>query len=119
MPKLGTNIPKLVCPATMRVTYDFLRHAVFSGCAMPDSATLKFRAKKMHDLGDYRWWTRTIGMREDVNKVQSMLKIMAHEMIHVLLDHSKEHAAHQRHSRHFKALAAIICHEMGWPKGSV
>ena len=53
-----------------------------------------------------------------IQSASQLLQTVAHEMTHAVLD-SYGNDDHPEHDENFQKVADIICHEMGWPKGSV
>ena len=110
-------MPKLVTPHTMRACYDFLRVVAFEGCKLPKS--VRFVAKPLRDKhGLYEYPPHVISLDTGIRSLVKMMQVMAHEMCHVALEKTG-YCDHDKHDHHFKALANIICAEMGWPRGSV
>lgn len=110
---------KLVTPQSMKASYDLLRHTVFSEILLPNSDRIKFIAKRMpKHHGLYCDETSEMWVDTGTKTLLKLFQIVAHEMIHVALDRHAD-CDHGEHDDNFKALARIVEHEMGWPKGSV
>lgn len=110
--------PKLVTPKTLKACYAFLRVMAFDGCKLPSADRIRFIAKPLPKHHGYYLSPRTIAIDTGTATIGALLKVMAHEMSHLVLDKTNS-TDHHKHDNHFKALANIICQEMGWPRGSV
>jgi hypothetical protein len=111
----------------LRAAYDFLRIVAFPECKrMPAGRHVEFVAKKLvnHGYHSEHEGTHTIWVdTKAAQDVSLLLKIMAHEMIHVALtavDSAYSDASNKfAHDENFKQMARAVEHEMGWKKGSV
>ena len=108
--------------ATLRSAYEFLRAVAFNNDKnLPPGRFVRFVARKLkhHGYHDYVRKRHTIWIdTADTKSVDFMLKIMAHEMIHLA---RRDHDASDEdaHDTLFQAAARAIEQQMGWPKGSV
>jgi len=110
----------IVTPQSMRACYDFLRKVSFQGLRLPASGRVTFKAKALagyHGFYEYPEHIITVDSAGTCD-IGHLLQIMAHEMCHVALEQNAA-CDHAEHDAHFKALAAIIEDEMGFPRGSV
>jgi len=106
----------------LRAAYAFLKKIAFhNDRRLPSARSVSFVAKPlanhgyMGEDGDRPCiWVDT----KDTNSVDFMLKILAHEMVHLALDH-RDVPNKYAHGTDFKEAARAIEAEMGWPKGSV
>lgn len=106
----------------LRAAYAFLKRVAFhNDRRLPSAAKVVFVAKPLANHGylgkegdaDCIWVDTT-----DTKSVDHMLKIMAHEMLHLALGH-QDVPNKYAHETDFKEAARAIELEMGWPKGSI
>ena len=107
---------KLVTVESIRAAYRLLKLTAFANVAMP--ARVKFLDKNIPDLGWYETKSKRITIDSKINKMDLLITTVAHEMCHAALEQNGN-CDHVEHDENFKALARIVEHEMGWPKGSV
>lgn len=109
----------IVTPANMRAAYEFLRKVSFKGIRLPASRRVNFAAKRLRTHHGYAYYPE-FGIDADTGTscMTRLIQIIAHEMIHLALEQNAA-SNHEFHDENFQALARIIEHEMGWPKGSV
>ncbi len=106
----------------LRAAYRFLKRVAFNNDRrLPAADQVLFVAKalKAHgyhgtDGSRHCIWVDTSGTKS----LDMMLRILAHEMLHVALGHDKVPSKYA-HGCDFKEAARAIEAEMGWPKGSV
>ena len=109
----------VVTPKNMRLAYEFLREVLFSEINIPLSSKITFKAKRLKNYhGLYEYPENIVSINTATGSMTQLMQIMAHEMIHVALEQNAD-TDHDKHDQNFEALARIIEHEMGWPKGSV
>lgn len=109
----------MVTPETMAAAYDFLKRVSFDGLRLPATKRVTFVPKRLIGYhGYYIYPDHIIIVNTCTKSVTGLLHIMAHEMIHAVLEQNAS-CDHAEHDENFKALARIVEFEMGWPKGSV
>lgn len=106
----------------LRAAYRFLKRVAFNNDRrLPAAGKVGFVAKPLKAHGyhgmageqHYIWVDTT-----DTKSLDMMLRILAHEMLHVALGHDQVPSKYA-HGKDFKEAARAIEAEMGWPKGSV
>jgi len=110
---------KVVTPENMRAAYEFLQKVCFQDIRIPSSEKITFKVRKLKSYhGLYEYPKHIVTINSETRSITHMVQIMAHEMIHVALEQNAA-SDHYRHDANFEALARVIEHEMGWPRGSV
>jgi Zn-dependent peptidase ImmA (M78 family) len=108
-----------VTPKSIKAAYDLLRVTAFSGVRVRPSSKVIFVARKLKKYhGLYHWPEHKMEIDTETPDATKLLQTVAHEMTHAVLD-SYGNNDHPFHDDNFQRVADIICHEMGWPKGSV
>jgi hypothetical protein len=107
---------KTVTPQTMRAAYIFLKRTIFDGLTLPPVSDITFKARplKKH-YGFYEFPAHVITIDSGTRTLSKLLKIMAHEMCHVVLEQNAA-SDHEKHDANFTALAEIVCERMGWSR---
>lgn len=108
---------------TLRAAYEFLRVAAFDrDPALPHGRFVRFHARKLshhgyHDFvkGRHTIWVDTI----DTRNADLMLRIVAHEMIHLARRDHVYNTDEEAHDTGFKQAARLVEEKMGWSKNSV
>lgn len=107
----------------LRAAYRFLKRVAFANdVRLPAAGNVKFYAKEIehhgyHDFikGRHHIWIDTA----DTKSLDMMLRILAHEMCHIIMLPHQKMSGDEPHDAQFHALTRIVEIEMGWPKGSV
>lgn len=120
----GGKVPEV--SRALHLTPDILRaaYALLASCQpfhrwnLPDSEDVKFNVVRSLDL---RGWyvnqkgTHTIAISSGCCALlDSLLKITAHEMLHLHQKQSGMESPHAQHNAAFNKLAAQICEIHGW-----
>lgn len=109
----------IVTAENMRACYEFLRKVSFQGIRLPASKNVRFVARRLRKYDGYAYYPNfQIDADTSATSMNWLLKIIAHEMIHLSLEQNAA-CNHEDHDETFNALARIIEYEMGWPKRSV
>jgi hypothetical protein len=105
-------------PDTLRLAYDYLNGTKpFSRWNLPDGEDVKFRV--VGDHGRWGWYQRigqhhVIGVsRKFIGSTDSLMRLMAHEMIHLHEEHAGACGSGQ-HSAAFNRWAAEVCKVHGF-----
>lgn len=106
-------------PFTLRRAYQFLDATKpFQGWNLPDADDVVFRVIKDRQLQGYHDFKRgrhIVGVSASViGHTQSLILVMAHEMIHVHEQHTGLCKPGVEHSAAFKKLAQRVCAEHGF-----
>jgi hypothetical protein len=109
-------------PETLAAAYDYLRTTPpFYKWNLPESEDVKFKiGRRPKEAGRYQWdgvdHTITASVR-GVGYTTSVMRFMAHEMIHLYLEkmgwESKAHSA-EVHNAAFRKFAAQVCKYHGF-----
>ena len=108
-----------ITPDMLARAYDFLSStAPFDRWNMPDSDDVTFRVSNGSDCG---WCDRKRGRRPEIaissrrhGHTLSLLMTMAHEMVHLHMDHCRMATSGVEHSAAFHKLAAQVCKHHGF-----
>lgn len=106
----------------LRAAYRFLKRLAFNNDRrLPAASNVLFVAKPLKAHGYHGMagdkhciWVDTT----DTKSLDMLLRIVAHEMLHVALGHDQVPSKYA-HGHDFREAARAIEAEMGWPKGSV
>lgn len=102
----------LVDDVALHAAYEFLRRAAFFDFVLPQRVTLRVRRKKGCE-GFHYPYRDVIDVCPDT-KPYRMLRTLAHEMCHLVLEKHGD-IEKRAHDSTFRTTAAIICRRMGWP----
>ncbi len=108
----------MITPHMMAGAYDFLCVCrPFKGWKLPDSESVEFRV--IRNLGYYGYFqfnkVPIIGVNDEgVGHTESLLKIVAHEMIHMHQYFSRLETKGEVHNDNFQKLADRVCRLHGW-----
>lgn len=104
---------------TLRAAYDFLNETPpFNKWNLPDGDDVEF--KVIRDAGRFGWY-RFDGARHVIalssaciGHTDTLMRTMAHEMIHLHEEHAEACTPRQDHSKAFYRWAAIVCKHHGF-----
>jgi hypothetical protein len=109
----------LLDPDMLEATYNFLKCTPpFKRFKLPDSDDVIFTVGFKHNvLGEYRWFdhqhTITISGR-CIGYTDGLIETMAHEMIHLYLEHTNQESYNNAHSMLFRKIAKQVCRYHGF-----
>ena len=95
----------------LRVTFTFLKRAAFYDQDLPKGIT--FSVKPLAKVWGYYYDTKQIEIDAGIRRGTTLLKVMAHEMIHAV-QHQSGSFDKSDHGPKFQLLAKLICKRMGW-----
>lgn len=107
----------LVNEKSLRAAYQLLKVTTFKDVKLPTASRVTFRAaklKKYHAL--YEWPEHVMTVNVDTEALSDMLKIVAHEMIHIALEHNAK-CDHDHHDENFIEMADQVCRDLKWDGG--
>lgn len=111
-----------ITPDTLEAAYTFLRGLPpFSGMKLPEADDVEFAiSRRDHEFGRYHWTGerhRITLSEKNIGSTFQLLKIMAHEMVHLSLEQDGLESytgGLNTHNKHFRARAARICKVHCW-----
>ncbi len=115
-------MPIVLTPEIIEGAYEFLRTTPpFRNWRLPEADEVTFVVSRHKRYVGYHRGTRhkiydhEIGISEVcVGHTNTLLRTMAHEMIHQHQQRSRTQTAHTEHNAEFMRLARIVCRYHGW-----
>jgi hypothetical protein len=106
-------------PHMLAAAYDFLRECPpFKGWKLPEAEGIEFRVVRdptLHGWHKCDAGNHCISVSEaGVGQTITLLKVVAHEMIHLWQYNCKLDHAHSHHNAKFRTTARVVCEIHGW-----